>query len=50
MPKLKNKTTGAIISVGVLPKQKVILEKEAKDLQISLGQLVRNKIFPKKSD
>ncbi|QEE15619.1 hypothetical protein DSAG12_01445 [Promethearchaeum syntrophicum] len=45
MPKNKKIETGSQITFGLLPSQKEQFELEASEQQISLGQLLRNKLF-----
>lgn len=45
MTKKKNLVTGECITFGVRPEQKKALEQEAEELDISLGKLIRKKIY-----
>jgi len=50
MPKKKNIKTGSYITFGLKPEQKKELEKEAEEQDISLGKLMRKKVFEDKKE
>lgn len=47
MPKIKNIETEVYITFGLLKEQKEKLKKEADEKDISIGKLVRRKLFPR---
>ena len=50
MPKITDLEGGAMMSFSLLPEQKLELKNEAHDLHISVGKLIRNKLFLNKDE